>query len=49
MKFEKEGVMMEMKQEMMDDTIDDIMEEEGVRISLFFFSLFHQLFSGFGG
>jgi charged multivesicular body protein 2A len=29
MQFEKEGDMMEMKQEMMDDTIDDVMSQEG--------------------
>merc|ERR1711916_186544 len=29
MKFEKEGDMMEMKQELMDDTIDDVMAQEG--------------------
>jgi charged multivesicular body protein 2A len=29
MQFEKEGDMMEMKQELMDDTIDDVMQQEG--------------------
>merc|ERR1711916_12466 len=29
MKFEKEGDMMEMTQELMDDTIDDVMAQEG--------------------
>ena len=29
MTFEKQGDMMELKQELMDDTIDDVMEQEG--------------------
>jgi charged multivesicular body protein 2A len=29
MQFEKEGDMMEMKQELMDDTIDDVMAQDG--------------------